>query len=88
MTGQPDPDDTSRCPVGLSCEVCGGAERLAVWTTTTPVGVACVTVCRDCDNALRPLPRFSVGAAVRRVLAHAEHLGCTVDDLSPIEATR
>lgn len=88
VTGRPDPDDVSRCPAGPACEVCGDAERLAVWTATTPVGVTCVTVCADCDDALLPLPRFSVGTAVRRVLAHAGHLGCTVDELSGVGGVR
>lgn len=82
MSGQANPDDTSRCPVAVRCELCATSDHLTVWTATTPVGVTCVTLCAGCDDAMAPLPRFTVGEAVRRVMAHAGHLGCTVDDLA------
>lgn len=67
------------CPVAGSCESCGTPDDLAAVEADTPVGVLCLTLCGDCEDARRA-PRFAVVAAVYRVLDHCEHTGRTVDD--------
>lgn len=76
------PGDTSRCPAGAVCESCGAGDDLAVATASTEVGIVCVTICRRCDEELARLPGFAPVEAVRRCMAHAGHLGCTVDELA------
>jgi hypothetical protein len=80
-------DDTSACPLYPNCETCGASDptELAVWPVDTgPLGVACVTLCGDCDP-----PRWSLPHASRRVLAHCEHLGVDVDEAAAaLEADR
>lgn len=83
-----DPDDTSRCPTGLWCASCESPDDLAVGSAESPVGIFCVTLCGDCAEAGR-LPAFrSWLEAIARVHDHAEHLDCTVDDLTSSRSTR
>lgn len=76
-----DPDDTRGCPTLPACDGCGAVDDLAVGTGETPLGIACLTLCGSCAEA-GDTPRWTVGEALRRVLGHAEHLGCTVDALA------
>ncbi len=84
-----DVDDTTRCPVGPCCELCGTDERkLAVVTAYARLGVMCLTSCAPCALAgvVPPLP---VGAAFRAVGRHAEHLGIDLDAMAAaMEADR
>ena len=76
-----DVDDVTGCPRASSCASCGDATRLVVRTLTTPVGIACATLCRPC--AIGRLPRFvSWAAACEAVGEHCEHLGCDVDEMA------
>lgn len=77
-----DPDDTSRCPLGIRCECCGvEGDDLGVATTDLGgIGIACLTMCRRCaDSAVSP--PVAVGTAARLVMQHAMHLGITADDM-------
>lgn len=79
-----DLDDTSRCPVAKSCASCGGGDELEVVTISAPVGLFCVTLCRSCirhGETFGDAPRFTAATAVRRSLAHCEHLGITSDQM-------
>ena len=81
----PTPEDTTGCTVDPACETCGASGRnpddLAVALADTPLGLVCLTLCADCEQAGRT-PSLSCPAAARHVLQHAEHTGLTVDDLT------
>jgi hypothetical protein len=81
--------DTSDCPTGRECAGCGrarGALRLS--TLDTPVGVLCLTFCRDCRKDER-LPSMSWPQAVYAVWEHCDHLGITADEMAElVEAER
>lgn len=82
MSAPVDPNDTSRCPLGVRCESCG-VERadLTVETATTPLGVLCLTLCPRCAAA-DMAPPIAVGTAARLVGQHCEHLGIDLDEMS------
>lgn len=79
-----DLDDTSRCPLGVRCEV-DGAERsdLIVATFHTPLGVLCLSVCPD-HVAPDVSPPISVSTASRLVAQHCAHLGIDLDRMAEI----
>lgn len=66
--------DTSQCPVGARCEVCGSAEPRTVRTAGIDEGVICLTVCVRC-GAAKSIPTLSGSSAQRFVLDHQGHLG-------------
>lgn len=74
--------NTNGCPVGHRCESCGvEGSDLAVETSTSGLGVMCLTLCGHCasfDDAIR----VAVSTAVRLVLQHCEHLGIDVDQMA------
>jgi hypothetical protein len=67
------------CPVLDSCEGCGSPADLAAVEADSPVGVLCLTLCRDCQDADRA-PMLTPVRAVYRVLDHAEHTGRPIDE--------
>ena len=73
--------DTSRCPVGFRCEVCGDAtDGMAPITVTTPLGVLCLTACPRCGDS-DAAPPISIGTAVKLFDQHAQHLGVTAEEM-------
>lgn len=78
-----DLDDTSNCPVGRVCEVCGkpGLDP-RVWTFGSQVGIGCKTLCGRCGNDGPGPVSMSPVAAVMAAMAHCEHLGITVDEMA------
>lgn len=75
-----DPAETSACPVGAACEVCGTTRGVSVYTIDVgAVGTACVTVCEPCAES-GELPPMSPLAAFERVAAHCTHRGVTLDN--------
>lgn len=98
MTAAPpndlDPDDVSACPVDVAnCSLCLGdrddgrvGQLLEVVTASTPVGIGCFVVCDVC--ALGPLPTLPIGAALRAVLRHAEHLDADLDEIAAAVAAK
>jgi hypothetical protein len=81
LTGMVNLDDTRRCPIGPECESCGRLDELAVLTGDTPAGMLCVTLCDDCEVA-GALPIFSPAEETARVLAHGQHVGVEVDQMT------
>lgn len=75
-----DPDDTSRCPLGVRCESCGaeGRDLAVVAVTIDPLGVACLTMCPPCA-ASTVAPPITIATAVRLAAQHAQHLGIDLD---------
>jgi hypothetical protein len=73
----PDVFDTDHCPVGFRCEICGDAtDGMAPVTSTTPLGVLCLTACPRCAES-DLAPPVSIGTAVKLVAQHCTHLGIT-----------
>lgn len=68
-----DVHDTSRCPVGARCEVCGSAEPRTVRAVQIAEGAICLTVCGRC-GASKVIPTLSGTSAARFVLDHRGHL--------------
>lgn len=79
--GQPDLDDTSRCPIDPRCSTCSAEDDLAVGTAVSPVGVHCVTLCGTCAEK-GDVRCGSWGAAMSGVLDHCGHLGCDLDQMA------
>lgn len=77
-------DDTTRCPVGVRCEV-DGSERpdLIVATFATPMGPMCLTVCPDHAMPEMP-PPVTWSTAARLVAQHAAHIGLTIDEMNEL----
>jgi hypothetical protein len=68
------PDDTSRCPLGVRCESCGG-ERDDLRVCIVPFGgldVGCLTLCGPCASST-VTPPVTVATAIRLVEKHTEH---------------
>jgi hypothetical protein len=82
MTGAPNLDDTSRCPLGARCEACGGeGGDLAVTAAETLLGVLCWTLCGRCAGS-DVGPRISVITASKLTLEHCAHLGIDPDAMA------
>lgn len=79
-------DNTSRCPTPARCEACGSTSGVTTVTLETAVGVLCGRVCDECLDAGR-LPHIAGWVlAAERVIAHCEHLGCDLDQMTDILA--
>ncbi len=65
--------DTSGCPTGARCEVCGSSDPKSVRTAELPGGVICLTVCGRCGSA-KSTPKLSGSSEARFVADHAGHL--------------
>ena len=77
-------EDTTRCPVGVRCEV-DGTERqdLIVATFATPMGFMCLTTCPD--HAMPDMaPPVCWSTAARLVEQHAAHVGLTIDEMNEV----
>ena len=80
--------DTSGCPLGVRCEACGiESDDLAVRTSTTLLGVLCLTLCGRC-SAADMAPPVAVGTAARLIAQHCEHLGIDLDEMAAALADR
>jgi hypothetical protein len=81
-----DLDDTSRCPVGRSCEGCGEQrpDSLGVAVAETQLGVHCLTVCHRCWGDDRRLPRLGVVQVFDLIARHCEHLGIDLDQMAAL----
>jgi hypothetical protein len=79
--GQPDLDDTSRCPVADRCATCSTEQDLAVATAATRVGVHCFTLCGGCADR-GTLPSLGWFIAMAGALDHCEHLGIDLDEMA------
>lgn len=78
--------DTSNCPLGVRCEVCGAEAgvrgKLSTITVDTAIGVICLTVDETCRGGLE-----TDGASLtlmpstieRLVKQHQQHLGRRLD---------
>lgn len=76
-------DDTRKCPLQNHCAICGASTSLELAATfDTPLGVMCATLCDRCVEKKRPMPRLPLMNVVRRVAAHCEHLGITVEEMA------
>ena len=73
--------DTRHCPVGPECEGCGRLDELAVLTAEMPAGILCITLCDDCE-VLGVDPILSPAKETARVLAHGQHVGVDVDQMT------
>lgn len=73
-------EDTSRCPIATSCELCGAFADLAVTAALTFAGYHCITVCARCEGAdVEDRPALAV---LDSCAHHAEHLGLDMDQLA------
>ena len=79
-----DLDDTTQCPVGERCENCSSPDKPAVSTAECAVGVYCLTLCPACEELPPPQPPGGWRGATERVLAHCEHLGIGIEEMSAI----
>jgi hypothetical protein len=76
-----DLSNTDHCPKPSECGECGGTDRLAVATWETDLGVYCAPVCGPCLDAGHTRRR-PLGAVMRAVLDHCEHLGIDFDEMA------
>lgn len=74
-------DDTSQCHVPDVCESCGGGPTAPI-AVQTVLGVYCAGLCPSCVAARKPPPARSHTDTAVRVMAHCEHLECTVDEMA------
>jgi hypothetical protein len=81
LTGMVNLDDTRHCPIGPECESCGRLDELVVLTGDTPAGILCMTLCDDCEVAGVD-PIFTPAQEIARVLAHGQHVGVEVDQVT------
>jgi hypothetical protein len=81
LTGMVGLDDTRHCPIGSECESCGRLDELAVLTGDTPAGILCMTLCDDCEVAGVD-PIFSPAQETARILAHGQHVGVDIDQMT------
>lgn len=76
--------DASRCPVAERCESCGAGAGLTVATAHTPIGVLCVTLCGDCEDANKLPPIRAWSVAAERIGDHCVHLGIDLDQAAAL----
>ncbi|MFI7608846.1 hypothetical protein ACIBTV_27550 [Micromonospora sp. NPDC049366] len=79
-------DSTGGCPISPCCAACDTTVDLTTALVVTPVGVACTTVCWDCDNAYAAPKPGSLEEAYAAVLLHAEHLDVELPHLASVVA--
>lgn len=77
-----DLDSTSGCPLGDRCASCDSTVDLQVVLATTAVGIYCLTLCWECEDAGKVPEVGSFPAAIGRVAAHCAHLGIDVDAMA------
>jgi hypothetical protein len=74
--------------LGVRCEACGiESDDLEVRTSTTLLGVLCLTLCGRCAAA-DMAPPVAVATAVRLVAQHCGHLGIDLDQIAAALAER
>jgi hypothetical protein len=81
LTAMVNLDDTRHCSIKPECESCGRLDELAVVTGETPAGILCMTLCDDCEVAGVD-PIFTPAQETARVLAHGQHVGADVDQMT------
>lgn len=79
-------DDTSSCPPGDVCEVCGAAhDELTVNTMASPTGgVACFTSCIACGDAGKVPAINGWSHWFDYVANHCGHLGVDLDEMGAL----
>lgn len=78
-----DLDDTTRCPLDDHCAICGTTASVDITATfDTSLGVLCATLCEHCVETQQPMPSMALVNAARRVAAHCEHLGITLEEMA------
>ena len=77
-------DDTTHCPLGDQCWVCGTTDDLAVAIYGTALGVYCDTLCGECAHAGTAPRGLAATTVMFLVMVHCEHLGIDIDQMAAV----